>query len=184
MMFAAAAQPQAALPFDPTMIILIVLAVVMLLFMWRGNKQRAAQQQAMKTKLVPGAEVMTQAGIFGRIVEIDEERAVTTIETSPGVTMRVHSATVANVVEPAVPDDASSLAVDADEHVAPVVPDDASSLDAGEPDANAASHGSTSLAADAGESAEADRLGDPVAADEAEAVEGEERPGRDDEPRA
>lgn len=83
----------------------------MMIFMWRSNKKRTAQQQEMRSKILPGVEVMTQAGIFGTLVEVDEADNVATIETSPGVLIRVHNQTIAHVVEPKidVPDDASEL---------------------------------------------------------------------------
>lgn len=115
-MMLSAAQAPAAPLFDPTMMILLVLGAAMLFFMWRGNKQRAKMQQELATKMVPGAMVMTQAGIYGELVEVDEANSVATIETTPGVRIRVHRATLATVVEPtaAVPDDASSLVGETD----------------------------------------------------------------------
>lgn len=101
---------------DPMLILPLILLAVMLVFMWRSNKKRQAQASEMKSKAVVGAEVMTQAGIFGTIVDIDEPNNVTTIETTPGTQVRVHSATVLNVVTPTVPDDASALM--AEEHEA------------------------------------------------------------------
>lgn len=97
---------------DPMMFLPLILLAVMLILMWRGNKQRQSMMNEMRTKLVPGAEVMTQAGIFGTLVEIDTDSNIATLEVSPGVEIRVHSQTVATVVEPKVPNDASSLDVD------------------------------------------------------------------------
>lgn len=94
---------------DPLLLLPLILLGIMLFLMWRGGKQRQKMMQDMRTKLVPGAEVMTQAGIFGTLVAIDEDTNVATLEVSPGTTIRVHSQTVATVVEPAVPDDASAL---------------------------------------------------------------------------
>ncbi|MGO1544861.1 MAG: preprotein translocase subunit YajC [Gulosibacter sp.] len=98
------------------------LLVLMMVFMWRSNKKRTAQQQELRSKIQPGAEVMTQAGIYGTLVSVDEAANVATLETSPGTVLRVHSATIAHVVEPTVdvPDDASALTgdtVDEDDRV-------------------------------------------------------------------
>lgn len=98
--------------FDPMLLIPLVLLGAMLIFMWRGNKKRSQQQAQLREQMVVGVDVMTQAGIYGTIVDIDADNNVTTLETSPGVTLRVHSATVLNVVTPPVPDDASALADD------------------------------------------------------------------------
>lgn len=94
---------------DFMLVIPLVLLGAMLLFMWRGNKKRQEQQTQMRSQMVVGADVMTQAGIYGTITEIDAEHNITTIETTPGTRMRVHSSTIVNILTPAVPDDASSL---------------------------------------------------------------------------
>jgi preprotein translocase subunit YajC len=54
----------------------------------------------MQAKLQPGAEVMTQHGIFGTLISIDDEKNEAIIETTPGVRLRVHRQTVSRVVDP------------------------------------------------------------------------------------
>ncbi|KAB1644054.1 preprotein translocase subunit YajC [Gulosibacter chungangensis] len=100
---------------DLTLLLPLALLVLMMVFMWRSNKKRTAQQQELRAKIQPGVEVMTQSGIFGTLISVDEDSNVATVETSPGVVLRVHKATIANVVEPAVevPNDASALTGDA-----------------------------------------------------------------------
>ena len=120
--------------FDPMLLIPLVLLGVMLIFMWRGNKKRAAQQSELREQMVVGAEVMTQAGIYGTIIEQDQDNNVTTIETTPGVQLRVHPATIVNVVSPTVPDDASALTSDQPEAAADTT---APAADAAEPVAEA-----------------------------------------------
>ena len=89
----------------------LVLLVVMMIFMWRNNKKMQERQAQVRSEMTVGTEVMTQAGIYGTIVEVDPENSITTIESTPGTRLRVHTATVVNIVTPAVdvPDDASSL---------------------------------------------------------------------------
>lgn len=96
---------------DMMLVLPLVLLAVMMFFMWRGNKRNTERQQQMRQSMAPGVEVMTQAGIYGTIVEVDEENNVVTIESTPGTSIRVHSATVVNVITPSVvvPDDASEL---------------------------------------------------------------------------
>ncbi|WP_181064256.1 preprotein translocase subunit YajC [Pseudoclavibacter sp. AY1F1] len=95
---------------DLTLLLPLVLLGVMIFFMWRSNKKRSAQQQEMRSSAVIGADVMTQSGVYGTIVDIDEDNNITTIESEPGTRLRVHSMTIANILTPAVPDDASALA--------------------------------------------------------------------------
>ena len=100
--------------FDPNSAMLflpLLLLAVMMIFMWRNNKKMQERQAQMRTQMQVGTEVMTQGGIYGTIVDVDAENNVTTIESTPGTVLRVHTATIVNVVTPTatVPDDASSL---------------------------------------------------------------------------
>jgi preprotein translocase subunit YajC len=115
--------------------LLLPLALAFLLFsMFR--RQRKAQQQVkeMRTQLEPGTEVMTQFGLFGTIVSIDQDNNKAVLELSPGNFATVHTQALSKVVEQeptAVVDDdldapvpLSTTQVDT-----PTVPDDASSID-------------------------------------------------------
>ncbi|WP_181036392.1 preprotein translocase subunit YajC [Arthrobacter sp. B1805] len=109
--------------------LLLPLALAFLIFtMFR--RQRKAQQQVkeMRTQMEPGTEVMTQFGLFGTIVSIDQENNKAVLELSPGTHATVHTQALSKVVqqESAVADDH----VDDDAIGATTVPDDASSLDA------------------------------------------------------
>lgn len=85
---------------DFTLILLAGLLVVMIFFTWRNSKKRKAEAEEMQTKLLPGAEVMTQHGIFGTLVSIDDDTNEAVIESTPGTRLRVHRQTIARVVEP------------------------------------------------------------------------------------
>ena len=67
---------------------------------WRSSRRRRADAEKLQTQMVPGVEVMTQHGIFGTLVSIDEEKNEAIIETTPGNKLRVHRQTLARVVEP------------------------------------------------------------------------------------
>jgi preprotein translocase subunit YajC len=70
---------------------------------------------------------MTSFGLYGRIVEIDEDENKVLLELSPGNTTTVHRQAVTKIVEPVVaaeeptvvPDDASSLTIDKADSDAP-----------------------------------------------------------------
>ncbi|MDO5051991.1 MAG: preprotein translocase subunit YajC [Pseudoclavibacter sp.] len=96
---------------DPILLFLPLL-LVMLVFMWRSNRKRQEQMRQMQDRIVIGAEVMTNTGLFGTIVDRDEDEQSVTLESTPGTRLRVHSTTIARVIEPEVPDDASRLVAD------------------------------------------------------------------------
>ena len=93
------------MPFDPFLILMFGLLAVMIFFTWRNGKKRKAEAEEMLTKFVPGAEVMTQQGIFGTLISIDDETNIAVIESTPGTQLRVHRQTLARVVEDDVVDE-------------------------------------------------------------------------------
>ncbi len=97
--------------------ILIILAVAVAGLYWMSSRQRKQQRAAMdfRSQLAPGQEVMTTSGLFGTIVEVDEDADVITLETEPGgSTTRWLRAAIAKLVEPpAVDEEEAEEATDA-----------------------------------------------------------------------
>ncbi len=112
---------------DPLTIVMLGILALLIFFMFRNSRKRKAEQEMLQEKMVPGAEVMTNFGLFGTLVSVDDDSNVATIETSPGSTVRVHRQTLARVIEdePTV-DDTEGAA--AEESAGPVLNE--SSLDA------------------------------------------------------
>ncbi|CAN5582319.1 hypothetical protein BH09ACT4_BH09ACT4_05320 [soil metagenome] len=88
------------LGFDPLTIGLFVLLAVVIIFMFRSSRKRRADAEKLQSTMVPGVEVMTQHGIYGTLVSLDEDKNEAIIETTPGTKLRVHRQTLARVVEP------------------------------------------------------------------------------------
>ena len=80
---------------DPLTLMMLAVLAAMIFFMFRSNKKRKAQVDELQTKMVPGAEVMTNFGLFGELTQIDEERNEALIEIAPGTIVRVHRQTLA-----------------------------------------------------------------------------------------
>jgi len=83
---------------DPLTISFLVIAVVLIFFMFRNSRKVKAQQEELKAKIVPGAEIMTNFGLFGTLISVDEVTKVAEIEVAPGSIVKVHSQTLAKVV--------------------------------------------------------------------------------------
>jgi preprotein translocase subunit YajC len=79
---------------------LFALLAVVIIFMFRSSRKRRADAEKLQTQMAPGVEVMTQHGIYGTLVSLDEEKNEAIIETTPGTKLRVHRQTLARVVEP------------------------------------------------------------------------------------
>ncbi|MET1021179.1 MAG: preprotein translocase subunit YajC [Arthrobacter sp.] len=109
-------------------ILLFAMLGVFVFMMFRRNKKTQQQQAQLQSKFAPGVEVMTSFGLYGRIVEIDDQENKVLLELSPGNTATVHRQAVTKIVEPvatveeptAVPNDASSLTADKDSDAATV----------------------------------------------------------------
>ena len=87
-----------------TLVMLAVLAVLVF-FMFRNGRKRKKDQEALQATMVPGADVMTNFGMYGTIIAIDEEANKVELQIAPGVIVEIHRQTIARVVEPIVADD-------------------------------------------------------------------------------
>ena len=85
---------------DLTNIILPVAAVLIIGFMIYSSRRNRKRQADLRAAIVPGVDIMTNFGLFGKLISIDEATNVAEIETSPGVIVRVHRQTLSKVVTP------------------------------------------------------------------------------------
>lgn len=105
--------------------LLLPLALAFLIFtMFRKQRKMKQQVAEQRTQMVPGTEVMTNFGLFGTIVSLDEDNNKALLEISPGVTATVHTQSLSKVVSPEPAAEEQPVAAEG-EHT---VPDDASSL--------------------------------------------------------
>lgn len=108
---------------DPFFLIIVAVFGLMMWMMSRGAKKQRQAAADLRSSLEVGAQVMTAAGFYGTIVDIDGD--VITLESSPGVETLWKREAISAVTEPpfAVEEE------DADDEVTDVeVPDDASTL--------------------------------------------------------
>ncbi|MGW9185079.1 preprotein translocase subunit YajC [Agromyces sp. NPDC055661] len=80
---------------------MLAVLAVLIFFMFRNSRKRQADARDLQSKVQPGAKVMTNFGVFGTILSIDEDENQVLVETSPGTVLTVHRQTIARVVEPA-----------------------------------------------------------------------------------
>jgi preprotein translocase subunit YajC len=86
--------------FDPFTIIMLAVLAVLIFFMFRNSRKRQSEARELQSKVQAGAKVMTNFGVFGTILSIDEDENQVLLETSPGTVLTVHRQTIARVVEP------------------------------------------------------------------------------------
>jgi preprotein translocase subunit YajC len=87
---------------DPTFIVLILGLGVFIVFQVFQGRKRRAETLDRQTKFVPGVEIMTNYGLYGTIVTMDEATNVVTIESTPGTVLKIHRQTILKVADYAV----------------------------------------------------------------------------------
>ncbi len=89
---------------DPLTIMMLAVLALMVVFMIRNSRKQKADREALVSKVVKGANVMTTSGIFGTIVSLDEAENEIVLETTPGTKLRLHRQSVVSVIEKTVAD--------------------------------------------------------------------------------
>lgn len=95
---------------DPLTLGMLAILAVLIFFMFRNGQKRKRDQEALQSKVAPGADVMTNFGLFGTILTIDEDDNKVALEVAPGTVLTVHRQTIARVI-----DDAEASAVAGDD---------------------------------------------------------------------
>jgi preprotein translocase subunit YajC len=79
-------------------IILPLLLLAMYFLVIRPQQQRIRAQQALVSALEEGDEVVSSAGIYGRILELNDETAI--LEVADGVELKIARGAIARRLEP------------------------------------------------------------------------------------
>jgi len=85
---------------DPLTIGMLAILAVLVFFMFRNSRKRKAQQEELRSAIVPGKQVMTNFGMFGTLKSVDDITNEAELEIAKGVVIKVHRQTIAKVVEP------------------------------------------------------------------------------------
>ena len=85
---------------NPFFIILIIaMGAIWVLFI-RPQKRRQQLQQQMLNQIEPGAEVLTAAGLYGTVVEVDGDEIK--VEIADGVVVKIARRAIGAVIPPEV----------------------------------------------------------------------------------
>lgn len=95
----------------PIQILLIVAVAALLVFMLLNARKQKAQRERLASNLKVGAKVMTGFGVFGTIVDVDDDGTKLTIETTPGTQLIVHKQAIGQILPPEEPEAEESPAV-------------------------------------------------------------------------
>ena len=107
---------------------ILFIIVIAFLLLWlivvRPQKRRQNQQQQMISELQVGDEVLTAGGIYGTVLELDED--LVTVEIAPNTVVRVARRAIAGVTRE--DEEEEDDEVEADEPEAAEEPEDAPEL--------------------------------------------------------
>jgi preprotein translocase subunit YajC len=78
---------------------LILLGFVFYFLMIRPQQRRSRQQQALIRSIEVGDEVVTGGGIFGVVIDIDDDEDVVTLEIADGVQIHILRAGIGRRIE-------------------------------------------------------------------------------------
>ncbi|QNE46904.1 preprotein translocase subunit YajC [Glaciihabitans sp. INWT7] len=93
---------------DPTLILIAVALAVFVFFQFRTSRKRAKETAARQAAIAPGVEIMTNYGLYGTILSIDEDTNMALIETTPGTVLKIHRQTILKAVEDETPEASES----------------------------------------------------------------------------
>jgi preprotein translocase subunit YajC len=83
---------------SPLILLLLLGMPVMLFLMMRSQRRKASQQQSLQRSAGIGSEIMTTAGIFGTIVDEDEDEGTIILEIAPGTQIKLIRGAISRVV--------------------------------------------------------------------------------------
>lgn len=89
--------------FDPQLILMVAFLAVIIFFMFRNSRKRRRDAEKLQEQVVVGADVMTNFGLFGTIVSMDEDENKVDLVTGPGTIVTVHRQTIGRVISPEEP---------------------------------------------------------------------------------
>ena len=116
---------------SPELILIAVALAVFVFFQFRSSRKRNRETAARQAAIAPGVEIMTNFGLYGTVLSIDEDTNMALIETTPGTVIRIHRQTILKAVEDEV---LEVSATGDDETVAPTAElNQDSAIEAGDP---------------------------------------------------
>jgi preprotein translocase subunit YajC len=83
-----------------SLIILVAMFVLLWALLIRPQRAKQQRQQQMLAQIEPGDEILTVGGIYGIVVEVEEDEDDLVVEIADGIHVRAARRAVAAVVKP------------------------------------------------------------------------------------
>ncbi len=84
---------------DPTLILLVLFLGAFIVFQIFQGRKRRRETENRQTLFTPGVEIMTNYGLYGTIISIDDDKNLAVIETTPGTQLKIHRQTILKVAD-------------------------------------------------------------------------------------
>jgi preprotein translocase subunit YajC len=84
---------------DPISMFMIAILGLLIYFMIRNSRKQRKTQEELASKLMPGANIMTSFGLFGTVVEINDDTNIAIVDAGNGVLLSLHRQTLTKVVD-------------------------------------------------------------------------------------
>lgn len=97
---------------DYTLILIAVVLAAFVFFQFRSSRKRQKDAAERLATLLPGVEVMTNFGLYGTLVSIDEEDNIAYVQIAPKTIVKMHRQVILKAVEPVVAEEPSSDAAE------------------------------------------------------------------------
>jgi preprotein translocase subunit YajC len=81
------------------LLLLPAFIVIFYVFLIRPNQNKQKQHRAVLNAIEVGDEVVTGGGMFGHVVDIDEDEDIVTLEIAPGVEVHIMRAGIGQRIE-------------------------------------------------------------------------------------
>lgn len=78
---------------------LILIFVVMYFLMIRPQQKRMKAHQAMINAVKPNDTIVTGGGVIGKVISVNNEKAIVTVQVAEGVEIRINRSTISEVLD-------------------------------------------------------------------------------------
>jgi preprotein translocase subunit YajC len=88
---------------DYSLILIAIALAAFVFFQFRSSRKRQKETAERQSSIVPGVEIMTNYGLYGKLIDLDEENNIALIETTPGTVLKIHRQTILKAVDDETP---------------------------------------------------------------------------------
>lgn len=74
---------------SPFTILIFAAPLLLFFFLQRSNRRRVQETRSMQRSVEAGDEILTTSGMYGTVVDVDDDEDVIVVEVAPGMRIRM-----------------------------------------------------------------------------------------------